>query len=63
LFLLIPVVGIALLILSLYFLINHLLAWVRPDDPFRLTLDRIEWWSSLLVRVFVYYSLLLFVNA
>src|SRR5947208_1748046 len=62
LFLLLPAVGVALLVLNLYFLISHHLARMRADDPFRLTLGRIEWWSSLLVRVFVYYSLLLYVN-
>src|SRR5437899_650230 len=63
LFVLLPAVGVALLALSFYFLINRHLGRMRADDPFRLALDRIEWWSSLLVRVFVYFSLLLFVNA
>jgi tetratricopeptide (TPR) repeat protein len=63
LFLLLPSVGLALTVLNFVFLINHLLTRLPEDDPFRLALGRIKWWSNLLVRVFVYYSLLLYVNA
>lgn len=63
LFLLLPQVGLALTVLNFIFLINHLLTRLPEDDPFRLALGRIKWWSSLLVRVFVYYSLLLYANA
>jgi tetratricopeptide (TPR) repeat protein len=63
LFLLLPPVGLALTVLNFVFLINHLLTHLPEDDPFRLALGRIKWWSNLLVRVFVYYSLLLYVNA
>lgn len=56
-------VGSALTVLNFIFLINHLLTRLPEDDPFRLALGRVKWWSNLLVRVFVYYSLLLFVNA
>ena len=63
LFRLLPLVGLALTVLSFIFLINHLVTRLAEDDPFRLALGRIKWWSSLLVRVFVYYSLLLYANA
>lgn len=63
LFQLLPVVGLALTVLNFVFLINHLVMRLPEDDPFRLALGRVKWWSNLLVRVFVYYSLLLFVNA
>src|SRR6266851_2529868 len=54
LFVLLPAIGLALTALSLILFVNHLLIRIPADDPFRLTFDRIEWWSSLLVRVFVY---------
>jgi tetratricopeptide (TPR) repeat protein len=63
LFLLLPLVGLALTVLNFIFLINHLLTRLPENDPFRLALGRIKWWSNLLVRVFVYYSLLLYANA
>lgn len=63
LFVLIPYVSAALAFLSVVMLINHMLRWVREDDPAR-TLFRIaERASGVLVRVYVVYSLLLFANA
>lgn len=57
-----PWVGLALSTLSLVFLVNHFFTRVPEEDPFRLAFKRIEWWGSLIIRVFVYYSLLLYAN-
>lgn len=62
-FLILPWVGGALTVLSVLYLLNHLRFWVSIDDPLKVFLRRIEWWANMLIRVFVYYSLLLLVNA
>jgi tetratricopeptide (TPR) repeat protein len=63
LFLLLPWVGSALTALSLLLLISHLLAQAESDAPFLQTLRFVEKGSAWLVRIFVYYSLLLYANA
>jgi tetratricopeptide (TPR) repeat protein len=63
LFVLLPVIGLTLTVLSFILFVKHLLIRIPTNDPFRRTFDRVEWWSNLLVRVFVYYSLLLYINA
>jgi tetratricopeptide (TPR) repeat protein len=61
-FLLVPWIGAALSVLSFILLVNHLLIRIPTDHPFRKSLGRIEWWASLLIVVFIYYSLLLYIN-
>jgi tetratricopeptide (TPR) repeat protein len=63
LFVLLPWAGAATTALSLVLLINHVLDTVGPPGPVRQTLRRLEWSASMVVRVFIYYSLLLFANA
>jgi tetratricopeptide (TPR) repeat protein len=63
LFILIPYVSAALVFLSVVLLVNHLLRGVREDDPTRAVFRAAEQVSGVLVRVFVFYSLLLFANA
>jgi tetratricopeptide (TPR) repeat protein len=62
LFLFLPWVGVALSTLSFVFLMSHFLTRAPEDDPFRVTFKRIEWWGSLMIRIFVYYSLVLYAN-
>ncbi len=62
LFILLPAVGGALTLLYLILLLDLLLVWLPTRDPFRRALGRVEWWANLVVRVFVYFSLLLYTN-
>ena len=62
-FILIPYVSAALVFLSVVVLVNHVLRGVREDDPARTVFRVAEQVSGVLVRVFVFYSLLLFANA
>ena len=62
LLLFLPWLGIALSALSFVLLINHFLTRVSEDHPFRLISRQIEWWSSLIIRFFIYYSLVLYAN-
>lgn len=61
-FLLVPWVGVALSAVSFVMLINHFLVRVPEDNSFRLAFRRIEWWAGMTIRVFVYYSLILYAN-
>ena len=62
LFLFLPWIGLALSAMSFVLLINHFVTQLPEDDPFRMTFRRIEWWANMIVRVFVYYSLVLYAN-
>lgn len=62
LFLFLPWIGLALSVLSLVLFINHFVARVPPDNSFRATFRRIEWWANLMIRLFVYYSVVLYAN-
>jgi hypothetical protein len=62
LFLLIPWIGIALAALSFFMLINGFFPTLLIDTPFKKTLDRMEWGTKLLIRIFVYHSLFLLAN-
>jgi tetratricopeptide (TPR) repeat protein len=62
-FALLPLIGMTLSALSFILLANHLLTTASPEGPFRSTLRQIEWWAGLTIRLFVYYSLLLYANA
>jgi tetratricopeptide (TPR) repeat protein len=63
LFALFPWAGVAVTALSLALLANHVLDRIVADGPVRQALRRLEWSASMVVRVFIYYSLLLFANA
>jgi tetratricopeptide (TPR) repeat protein len=63
LFALLPWVGAATTALSLALLVNHVLDRVAEAGPVRQALHRLEWSASIVVRVLIYYSLLLFANA
>ena len=62
-FLLLPWVGLALGALSFLFLVTNLAGHrVAAETGVTRALGRIQWWAGLLIRVFVYYSLLLYAN-
>jgi len=61
-FILLPWIGLALSALSILFLVKHLLTRLPAKDPLQTTLARMEWWFSLLIRGFIYYSLFLYAN-
>jgi tetratricopeptide (TPR) repeat protein len=63
LFILIPCVSAASVLLSVLVLVNYLLRGVREDDPARKVFRIAEKVSGICVRVFVLYSLVLFANA
>jgi tetratricopeptide (TPR) repeat protein len=58
-----PWVGAATIALSLAMLVNHVLDAVARTGPLRQALRRLEWWVGLVVRAFIYGSLVLFANA
>ena len=62
LFVLLPWIGLATTGLSFGLLVNHVLDAVATEGPLRQAVRRIEWGVSLVVRAFIYYSLLLFAN-
>jgi tetratricopeptide (TPR) repeat protein len=62
LFVLLPWIGVATAGLSFVILINHVLDAVATQGPLRQAVGRIEWGVSLVVRAFIYYSLLLYAN-
>lgn len=62
LFLILPWISMALVVLSFLLLMNHLLGRFLGDDLARGVFGRIEWGANLLIRVLVYYSLLVFAN-
>jgi hypothetical protein len=62
LFVLLPWVGLATAGLSLVLLVNHVLDAFATEGPVRQVVRRIEWGVSLVVRAFIYYSLLLYAN-
>jgi len=62
LFLFLPWVTVSLTVLSFILLVDHLLILIPKDHLFRATLSRIEWGASLLVILFIGYSLLLYAN-
>ena len=63
LFVLLPWVGAAVTALSLAMLVNHVLDRFATAGPVRQALQRLEWSASIVVRAFIYYSLVLFANA
>jgi tetratricopeptide (TPR) repeat protein len=63
LFVLLPWAGAATTALSLVILINHVLDAVATAGPVRQALRRLEWSAGMVVRAFIYYSLILFANA
>lgn len=63
LFLLIPWIGTAIGLLSLFFFLKHLFSNSHTHSPFYYTLRVIEQGTALMLRVFIYYSLLLYLNA
>lgn len=63
LFALLPWAGAATTALSLALLVNHVLDPIAAAGPVRRALRRLEWSASMVVRVFIYYSLTLFANA
>jgi len=62
LFLLLPWVGIALAAISLFILIDAYIPSLFANTPFKKTLNKIEWGTKLIIRIFVYYSLFLLGN-
>lgn len=60
--LVVPWIGIALATLSLFILINEYFPDLFIHTPFKKMLNRIEWGTKLLIRIFVYYSLFLLAN-
>jgi hypothetical protein len=62
LFVLLPWIGLATTGLSFVLLVNHALDAVATEGPLRQAVRRIEWGVSLVVRAFIYYSLLLYAN-
>lgn len=62
LFLVLPWISVALVVLSFLLLMNHLLGRFLGNDVARGVFGRIEWGANLLIRIFVYYSLLVFAN-
>lgn len=62
LFLLIPSIGAVITLLSVILLIKPLFAKASKEEPGQI-LNRLEWWGGLLVRIFVYYSLFIYINA
>jgi hypothetical protein len=63
LFVLIPLVTVALSGLCVAVFVNHVLRGVREDDPLRKPVRWAEFASGVCVRVFVVYGLFLFANA
>jgi tetratricopeptide (TPR) repeat protein len=62
LFLLLPVVGVILLVYEFVLIVNQFATNLPRWDPFRSFLARTVWSAGLLVRLFVYSSLLLYAN-
>ncbi|ALA58741.1 tetratricopeptide repeat protein [Nitrospira moscoviensis] len=62
LFLLLPVVGVILLIYEFILIVNQFATNLPRWDPIRSFLTRTEWSIGLLVRLFVYSSLVLYAN-
>src|SRR5262245_13131427 len=62
LFVLLPWIGVATTAFSFVILINHVLDAFARESPLRQAVRRIEWSVSLVVRAFIYYSLLLYAN-
>jgi tetratricopeptide (TPR) repeat protein len=63
LFVLLPWIGAAATVLSLVILVNHVLDAFATAGAVRQPLRRLEWSAGLVVRAFIYYSLVLFANA
>jgi tetratricopeptide (TPR) repeat protein len=61
-FWLLPWIGLALSCLSIVFLINQFSARIRGEGPLREALRQVEWCASLLIRIFVFYGLVLYAN-
>ena len=59
---LLPWIGLATTLLSLALLANHMLDAFAASGPVRRAVRRLEWGVSLVVRGFIYYSLLLYAN-
>ncbi|NOY84382.1 MAG: tetratricopeptide repeat protein [Nitrospirae bacterium] len=62
LFLLLPWIGIALAAMSLFILIDAYIPSLFANTPFKKTLNKIEWGTQFVIRIFVYYSLFLLGN-
>jgi tetratricopeptide (TPR) repeat protein len=62
LFWLLPWIGLALSCLSIVFLINHFRARISGESPLREALRQVEWGASLLIRIFIFYGLVLYAN-
>lgn len=62
LFWLLPWIGLALSCLSIVFLINHFRARIPGESPLREALGQVEWGASLLIRIFIFYGLVLYAN-
>jgi len=62
LFVLLPWVGVTTTVLSFVLLANHVLDVIAAEGPVRHAIRRLEWWVGLVVRAFIYYSLLLYAN-
>ncbi len=62
LFLALPVVGVILLLYEFMLIVNQFATNLPRWDPVRSLLARTEWTAGLLVRLFVYSSLLLYAN-
>lgn len=60
--LLIPWVGFAATALGAVLVVDHALDVVAEAGPIRQVIRRLEWWVSLVLRVFIYGSLLVFAN-
>jgi tetratricopeptide (TPR) repeat protein len=63
LFVLLPWIGVATIVLSLTMLVNHVLDAFAKAGEARQALKRLEWSASMIVRAFIYGSLVLFANA
>jgi len=63
LFAFLPWIGAATIVLSLAMLVNHVLDLVATAGPVRQALRRLEWSAGLVVRAFIYGSLVLYANA
>lgn len=62
LFLFLPAIGAALLTLNILLVVNQFAKDLHRWDPVRRILTRLEWSAGVLVRAFVYSSLLLYAN-
>ena len=62
LFLLLPAIGAILLALNILLIVNQFAKDLPRWDPVRCILNRLEWSAGLLVRAFVYSTLLLYAN-